>query len=341
MRPLAAAGTTTPEPASSDHAVVRAALPDDQVIRFENVSRFYGDVLGVNQVNLIIGPGVTSLVGPNGAGKSTLMNLMTGLIRPSRGRLRVLGQSPSDPERFFRLVGYCAQLDHFPRGVTGRSFIRDSLLLHGLGPEEAAERTSEALDRVNMLEAADRKLAGHSKGMRQRIRLAQAIAHHPQVLVLDEPLNGLDPMARAETMTLLKALADDGKHVIISSHILHEVDRLSDQVVLLHHGYVVAEGQIHGVRDEVREQPAQILVRCSDPRRLARVAFADEGVVEARIQDDGQGVLVRTREADRFYRLLNQIVAAGEIELEAVAPADDDVGSVYQYLLGNDSGGSS
>ena len=292
---------------------LRPELGEDQVIRFENVSRFYGDVLGVNRVNLTIGPGVTSLVGPNGSGKSTLMNLMTGLIRPSRGRLRVLGLSPSDPERFFRLVGYCAQFDHFPRGVTGRSFIRDSLLLHGLAPDEAAQRTSEALDRVNMTEAADRKLAGHSKGMRQRIRLAQAIAHHPQVLVLDEPLNGLDPMARAETMSLLKALADDGKHVIISSHILHEVDRLSDQVVLLSHGYVVAEGQIHGVRDEVRDQPAQILVRCSDPRRLARLAFDDEGVVEARIQDDGQGLLVRTREADRFYRLLNRAVAAGEI----------------------------
>jgi ABC-2 type transport system ATP-binding protein len=231
-----------PLPEVVSGAATRPALDDDQVIRFENVSRFYGDVLGVNRVNLTIGPGVTSLVGPNGSGKSTLMNLMTGLIRPSRGRLRVLGLSPSDPERFFRLVGYCAQFDHFPRGVTARSFIRDSLLLQGLSVAEANQRTDEALDRVNMTEAAERKLAGHSKGMRQRIRLAQAIAHHPQVLVLDEPLNGLDPMARAETMSLLKALADDGKHVIISSHILHEVDRLSDQVVLLSHGYVVAEG---------------------------------------------------------------------------------------------------
>lgn len=347
MRPLAAepakatateAATAAPELASG--TAESPDLAEDQVIRFENVSRFYGDVLGVNRVNLTIGPGVTSLVGPNGSGKSTLMNLMTGLIRPSRGRLRVLGLSPSDPERFFRVVGYCAQFDHFPRGVTGRSFIRDSLLLQGLPPDEAAQRTSEALDRVNMTEAADRKLAGHSKGMRQRIRLAQAIAHHPQVLVLDEPLNGLDPMARAETMSLLKALADGGKHVIISSHILHEVDRLSDQVVLLSHGYVVAEGQIRGVREEVRDQPAQILVRCSDPRRLALLAFDDEGVVEARIQDDGQGLLVRTRDADRFYRLLNRAVAAGEIELEAVAPADDDVGSVYQYLLGGEGGGS-
>jgi ABC-2 type transport system ATP-binding protein len=325
-------------------------MSDDDLVRFENVSRFYGDVLGVNRVNLALRPGITSLVGPNGSGKSTLLNLLTGLIRPSRGRVRVLGVPPSDPERFFRLVGYCAQFDHFPRGVTGRGFIRDSLLLHGTSLRQAVALTDEALERVGMTDAgvADRKLAGYSKGMRQRIRVAQAIAHHPQVLVLDEPLNGLDPMARAETMALLKAVAqEDGRHVIISSHILHEVDRLSDQVVLLSHGYVVAEGQIHGVRDEVRDQPAQILVRCHDPRRLARLAFEQDAVMEARIQDDGDptlalapALLVRTRDPDRFYRLINRAVVEDGLEIEAVAPADDDVGAVYQYLIGSEGGPS-
>ena len=225
--------------------------------------------------------------------------------------------------------------------MTGRSFIRDSLLLQGLTPDEAAQRTSEALDRVNMTEAADRKLAGHSKGMRQRIRLAQAIAHHPQVLVLDEPLNGLDPMARAETMSLLKALADDGKHVIISSHILHEVDRLSDQVVLLSHGYVVAEGQIHGVRGRgarpARADPGPLLGSppAGAPGLRARSAWSRPAS-----RTTARGCWSAPASADRFYRLLNRAVAAGEIELEAVAPADDDVGSVYQYLLGNESGGS-
>jgi ABC-2 type transport system ATP-binding protein len=329
-------------------------VSEEGLIRFENVSRFYGDVLGVNRINLALRPGITSLVGPNGSGKSTLLNLLTGLIRPSRGRVRVLGVPPSDPERFFRLVGYCAQFDHFPRGVTGRSFIRDSLLLHGMSLRQAVALTDEALERVSMNEAgvADRKLAGYSKGMRQRIRVAQAIAHHPQVLVLDEPLNGLDPMARAETMALLKAVAQGdgpggggGRHVIISSHILHEVDRLSDQVVLLSHGYVVAEGQIHGVRDEVRDQPAQILVRCRDPRRLARLAFEQDAVMEARIQDDGDpalalapALLVRTRDPDRFYRLINRAVVEDGLDIEAVAPADDDVGAVYQYLIGGEGG---
>jgi ABC-2 type transport system ATP-binding protein len=309
-------------------------------ISFEEVSRFYGEVLGVNRITLGIGPGITSLVGPNGAGKSTLMNLMTGLLWPSHGRVRVLGVAPSDPERFFRLVGYCTQFDHFPRGATGRGLINDQLRLHGLDQRTAAMRTAEALERVNMSEAADRKIGACSKGMRQRIRLAQAIAHHPRVLVLDEPLNGLDPMARAETMALLRALAAEGLHVVLSSHILHEVDRISDRVVLLSHGYVVAEGKIHGVRDEVEDQPMQILVRCSRPGRLARLAFEHDHVVEAKIQGDGRGILVRTRDADGFYALLNRVVVEEAMDVEAVVPADDDVGSVYQYLIGPDGGQS-
>ena len=313
---------------------------EDELIVLEGVSKFYGEVLGVNRVSLALSPGVTSLVGPNGSGKTTLMNLITGLIRPTQGRVRVRGVAPSDPERFFRNVGYCSQFDHFPRGAVGRGFIRDTLLLHGFDPASAAERTEEALERVGMTEAAERKIAGYSKGMRQRIRLAQALAHHPRVLVLDEPLNGLDPMARAETMSLLEELAREGLHVLVSSHILHEVDRISDEVVLLSHGYVVAEGEIRGVRDEVKDQPMQILVRCSDPAALARLAFAEDHVVEARIEDDGRGLLVRTRDADRFYRLLNRSVVDAGIEVETVVPADDDVGSVYQYLIGGSGEGA-
>ncbi len=308
----------------------------DHLIVFENVSKFYGDVLGVNRVSLTIGPGVTSLVGPNGSGKTTLMNLMTGLIWPTKGSVRVLGLTAHDPEQFFRLVGYCTQFDSFARGLTGREFIYDSLRLHGLDHQQAASRTEESLERVNMTEAADRKLAAYSKGMRQRVRLAQSISHHPRVLVLDEPLNGLDPMARSESMALFSALGKEGLHVIISSHILHEVDRISDQVILLNSGYVVAEGQIQGVRDEVKEHPMQIMVRCSRPGLLAARLFAHEHIVEAKLHDDGKGLLIRTRDAGEFYGLLHQIVLEGELELEAVAPADDDVNSVYQYLIGSE-----
>jgi ABC-2 type transport system ATP-binding protein len=306
-------------------------------ITFENVSKFYGDVLGVNRVNLSLPPGVTSLVGPNGSGKTTLMNLLTGLIRPTEGRITVLGLPPDQPEELFRRVGYCTQFDSFPKGVTGYSFIFNMLKLHGIDNRQAHRLTWEALERVRLTEAAERKVAGYSKGMRQRIRLAQAISHHPSVLVLDEPLNGLDPMARAESLELFQGLGKQGLHVIVSSHILHEVDKVSDQVVLMSSGYVVAEGQIHAVRTEVKEHPMQILVRCSDPNLLASRVFAQDHVVEAKLSDDGKGVLVRTRDADRFYLLLNQLVVNDNLNLETVAPADDDVNSVYQYLIGSEN----
>jgi ABC-2 type transport system ATP-binding protein len=309
-----------------------------ELIIFDDVSKFYGEILGVNRVNLQIAPGITSLVGPNGAGKSTLMNLMTGLLRPTRGSITLLGISTDKPEQLFRKVGYCTQFDSFPRGVTGREFISSFLLVHGFDRKKAAELTEAALERVSLLDAADRKVAAYSKGMRQRIRLAQSIAHQPAVMILDEPLNGLDPMVRAETIALFRKLASEGLHLIISSHILHEVDMMSDSVVLLNNGYIVAEGNVHGVRDEMEEHPMQILIRCDQPSKLAAYVFAQDHVVEARLHEDRRGLFVKTRDADRFYLLLNRIVADGEINMESIAPVDDDLSAVYQYLIGSGGG---
>jgi ABC-2 type transport system ATP-binding protein len=308
--------------------------PNDQVI-FENVSKFYGDVLGVNRVNLHIPPGVTSLVGPNGSGKTTLMNLMTGLIRPSRGHIAVLGIPTDRPEELFRYVGYCTQFDSFPKGFTGYQFIYSYLRLYGCAHGEADDLTWRAIERVNLVDAAKRKIAGYSKGMRQRIKLAQATCHGPSVLVLDEPLNGLDPLVRAETIALFRSLAEDGMHVIISSHILHEVDAISDQVILLSNGYVVAEGKIKGVRGEMQDHPMQILIRCNKPEELAAKVFEQSSAVEAQIHKDGLGLLIKTRDADKFYLMLNHIAQNG-VAIESVAPADDDVNSVYEYLIGSE-----
>jgi len=309
-------------------------------IVFDDVSKFYGEILGVNRVSLQIEPGITSLVGPNGAGKSTLMNLMTGLLRPTRGRITILDIPTDRPEQLFKKLGYCTQFDSFPRGLTGREFISSFLLVHGYEKKKALALTATALERVSLLDAADRKVAAYSKGMRQRIRLAQAIAHQPSVLILDEPLNGLDPMVRAETIALFRKLASDGLHVIISSHILHEVDMMSDRVILLNNGYVVAEGNVHGVRDEMEEHPMQILIRCNQPAKLAARVFDKDHVVEARLHEDGLGLFVKTRDADRFYLLLNQVVAEGEINIESIAPVDDDLSAVYQYLIGSEGSSS-
>ena len=307
---------------------------NDRII-FEDVSKFYGEILGVNRVNLSIPPGITSLVGPNGSGKTTLMNLMTGLVKPSRGRIELLGRPIDDPENLFKFVGYSAQFDAFPKGLTGFQFIYSYLCLSGM-PLQEAERTAwQAIERVNMVDAASRKVAAYSKGMRQRIRLAQALAHNPKVLVLDEPLNGLDPLARSEMIALFRASAAEGCYVIISSHILHEVDVISDQVILLSNGYVVAEGQIQSVRSEIQEHPTQILIRCDRPRELAARLFESEYTIEASIHNDGRGLLLKTRDADRFYLAMNQLALNG-IQIESIAPADDDVLSVYEYLIGNE-----
>lgn len=305
----------------------------DTDIVFRNVSKFYGEVLGVNRVDLSIPPGITSLVGPNGSGKTTLMNLMTGLLQPTEGEVTVRGIAPDDPERLFRILGYCAQFDSFPKGATGRSFIEGYLRVHGWTRQETRAKTEEVLQSVSLTEAAGRKVAGYSKGMRQRIRLAQAIAHDPQVLVLDEPLNGLDPMARAEMIALFQELARAGRHLILSSHILHEVDLISDQVILLNEGYIVAEGDIRGVRSEMDDRPLQVMIRCSRPSLLASQVFSKDSVVEARIHEDGEGLLVSTRDASRFFLLLNRVVLEHGLKIESVSPADDDVHAVYQYLI--------
>ena len=310
----------------------------DNQITFTNVSRFYGEVLGINKVSLSIPPGITSLVGPNGSGKTTLMNLMTGLIHATQGEITVLGIAPNDPERLCRAVGYCAQFDAFPKGINGYQFIYSFLRMYGFDHQECDRRTMASLEMVGLTEARNRPVAAYSKGMRQRVKLAQATAHDPPVLVLDEPLNGLDPLARAEAIALFQEWGKTGKHVIVSSHILHEVDRISDQVILLSQGYVVAEGQIQSVRGEVKDQPMQILVRCSQPNQLAARLFLENHVVEAKLHTNGREILLRTTDADGFYLLLNRIVLDSGMEVESVAPADDDVNSVYQYLIGGEGG---
>jgi ABC-2 type transport system ATP-binding protein len=310
------------------------------VIVFENVSKFYGEVLGVNRVSLAIGPGITSLVGPNGSGKTTLMNLMTGLLAPTRGSVTLDGVRPDRPEILMSRVGYCTQYDAFPPGLTGYEFVHGLLRLHGFDEADCRERARRAIKAAGLEEAAGRRVAGYSKGMRQRIRLAQAIAHDPELVVLDEPLNGLDPMARAETIALFQQLSREGRTVVLSSHILHEVDLLSDRVVLVHHGYVVAEGDISGVRDEIEERPMQILLRCDRPSLVASRIFELDSAVEIKLHDDRKGLLVRTRDAESFYLLVNRLVLEHGLDLEAVAPVDGDVEAVYRYLIegeGSDS----
>jgi ABC-2 type transport system ATP-binding protein len=302
-------------------------------IEFESVSKFYDETLGVDRVELTIPPGVTSLVGPNGAGKTTLLNLLTGLVRPTRGTVHVLGIPTDAPERLFRILGYCAHYDVFPPGVTGRSFIECWLGLHGFSRRQIARLTEEAIERVGLGDAAKRRIQTYSKGMRQRIRLALALSHQPKVLVMDEPLNGLDPMARADAMELFQGLGREGMHVIISSHVLHEIERISDRVILLAQGYVVADGPIQDIRGEMTEHPLQMRIRCKEPNRLAARLFEGGLAVEVKLHEDGMGLLARTRNMDAFCRFVERCVLCDGIELESIKPVDDDAFALYRYLV--------
>jgi ABC-2 type transport system ATP-binding protein len=302
-------------------------------VTFDEVSKFYGDVLGVNRVTLNIPPGITSLVGPNGSGKTTLMNLMTGLIYPDSGSISMRGISPRDPERMMKITGYATQYDAAPRWATGFSFITTGLLLYGYGRREAEEKAWKALERLSLTDAAHRRMAAYSKGMRQRMRLAQAIAHEPDLLLLDEPLNGLDPLVRAETIALFRAWAAEGRHVILSSHVLQEVDVISDQVILIANGMIIAEGKIRDVREEIHEHPSQFIIRCRDASRVAALLFNEDHITEIRLNEDRMGLLVMTRDREQFSRTIGRIALEG-FGIDSVIPADENVDALYEYLIG-------
>ena len=304
------------------------------IISLDRASLRYGPILGLSPTSFELpdGGGITGLLGPNGAGKSSLLQLLSGLLPPSGGEVRVFGEAPFRNAAVLSRLGLVPEGDRLPTGLRGDRWLRMMGELSGLSGEGLAAAVARSLATVGMTERAHLTFTRMSKGMRQRIRLAQSISHDPQVLVLDEPLNGLDPLVRAETIALFKDKAATGSHVIISSHVLHEVDLISDQVILMTGGYVVAEGQIKGVRNEIADHPMQILIRCKRPSELAARMFDEASVVEAKVHSDGGGLLIKTTTPDRFYLMLNQI-ALNDVGIETVAPVDDDVNSVYEYLI--------
>jgi ABC-2 type transport system ATP-binding protein len=246
------------------------------------------------------------------------------------------GLSPRDPLRLMKITGYATQYDSAPRGLTGFEFLTSSLLLRGCTRDEARRRAWKALERVSLTEAGERKVGAYSKGMRQRVRLAQAIAHEPDILVLDEPLNGLDPLVRAETIALFREYAEAGRHVLLSSHVLQEVDVFSDQVILIANGMILAEGQIRNVREEIHEHPSQYLLHCRNASRVAALLFAEDHISEIKLDPEAGGLLVQTRNREAFSRALSRIALAGH-DIDGVIPTDENVDALYEYLIGGRS----
>jgi ABC-2 type transport system ATP-binding protein len=304
----------------------------EPLVDAEQLSKWYGQVSGLNDVTVKIPPGITGLLGPNGAGKSTFMKLMTGQLKPSKGSIKVLGESIwGNPSVYFK-IGFCPEQDAYYDRMTGLEWIIALVRLNGFSETEAAEAGKRALEQVDLLDASDKKIGAYSKGMRQRVKMAQAIVHDPDLLILDEPLTGMDPLMRRKTIRFIKDWARAGKHIIVSSHILHEIESMTSNILLINNGRIVAEGNVHAIRDLIDTHPHTVYVRGADPRALARRFLVDDDVLSLKFEPGA--VVVETAKPDAFYARLTELAANGDAgTIEEVASPDDNLQAVFRYLV--------
>jgi ABC-2 type transport system ATP-binding protein len=306
-----------------------AAAP--ALLAFDRASKWYGPVIGVNEVTLELGPGITGLVGPNGAGKSTLMKLATGQLRPDLGGVTLRGVPAHRAAAMWHL-GYCAEADAFYEEMSGRQFVTAMARLFGFGRGEAERRTAAVLERVGMADRADRKLRGYSKGMRQRVKLAQALVHDPELLILDEPLNGIDPLGRLEMSRLFRELADQGKSLLISSHQLEELERLTDRVLVMARGRLVAQGTVAQIRNLFEDQPFSIRIDCDRPRELAAALLRLPDVLGVELGSE-RTVVARARNPQRFFRALGGLVLGDGFDVGRLETLDVSAQAILDYVL--------
>ena len=302
------------------------------LVRADGVSKWYGQVSGLNNVTVSIPPGITGLLGPNGAGKSTFMKLMTGQLKPSQGTIRVLGEPIWGNPPIFSRIGFCPEQDAFYDRMTGLEWVTALVRLNGYSEADADAAAKRALERVELLDAAGKKIGAYSKGMRQRVKMAQALVHDPDLLILDEPLTGMDPLMRRKTIRLIKDWARAGKHIIVSSHILHEIESMTSNILLINNGRIVAEGNVHQIRDLIDTHPHTVYVRGADPRALARRFLVEDDVLSMKFESDA--VVVETARPDNFYARLTELAASGEAgQIDEVQSPDDNLQAVFKYLV--------
>ncbi len=299
------------------------------VIDVHSATKRYGDVVALSDVSVEIGAGVTGLLGPNGAGKTTLLKLMAGLLAPTSGTVQLWGESPRSRPSLYGRIGYCPEGETLYGFMTGRAFLAMNAGLHGLDdPEGAAQR---ALEHVDLLDQAEKRIRAYSRGMRQRIKMAQALLHDPDALLLDEPLKGADPTQRRTLMELIVRLGEAGKTVVVSSHVLHEVERMASDIVLIHRGRLLASGDYHAIRDAMDGRPHKVSLAADAPRRLAAVLTEGDLVNGVELQEGR--VVVDVSDPSRFYRDLPRVALESEIRLTEIASLDEDLESVFRYLV--------
>lgn len=299
---------------------------------FTGVSKWYGEVIGINQVSVEIGGGVIGLLGPNGAGKSTMLKVLTGQLRPSSGRVEILGMRPWNNPKVFRRLGYCPDTEGVYADMSAMDFAVTMGMLAGFGVIESMRRARQRLELLGLGDHAHRRLGSYSKGMRQRAKLAVALMHEPDVIVLDEPLNGLDPMGRRMMLDLMRQLGEEGRTVIVSSHILHEVEALTRNVVLIHHGRILAHGHIEEIRSMIENQPLTLLVKTPQARTLGAALASLPCVNTLEFRED-KALVIRTSEPERAYEAIQACVLEKGIDVNVLHPLDENLDAVFQYLV--------
>jgi ABC-2 type transport system ATP-binding protein len=304
------------------------------VITASNLSKYYGNVLGLNDVTLDIADGITGLLGPNGAGKSTFMKLINGQMKPNIGHVTVRGRKVWNNPAIFRSIGFCPENDVFYEEMTGFEFVTGLLRFYGYSGSDIKDRAARALDIVELTKDKDRLIRGYSRGMRQRVKFAQAIAHDPEIVILDEPLSGLDPLGKRKLIKLIKDFKAEGRTVLVSSHVLPEIEALTTEIVLIHQGKILAQGDIPYVRELIESHPHMISVRSSDPRALAACFVGDRSIQKMSFGPDGRTLVVETHKRDDFFGRLTGVVVAGGIEVEEISSPDDNLQAVFEYLVG-------
>ncbi len=317
----------TPQPATADPIPEPTTWP----IEVTGASKWFGQLVAVSDASFRIGPGVTALLGPNGAGKSTMLRMLCGLTRPSRGTVRVHGGDPNRERALARRIGLVPQQESVFEKMSAFEFVRVAAVLQGLDhPADAARR---ALGVVELEPGDPRATSTYSKGMRQRVKVAQAIVHEPDVIVLDEPLTGLDPRQRLSMITLFQQLGVDGRCVVVSSHVLDEVERFGSRVLVMVQGRLAAEGDFRALRDLMDDRPHRVRIRSDRPRTVATGLIEAEAVVGVELEVDGS-MIVETTQVARFRHALAGVAQAGDAQLFEVTPLDDDLESVFRYLVG-------
>jgi ABC-2 type transport system ATP-binding protein len=330
----ATAGSLVPVRTEQSHRPPESRAP---LLLFEQVSKWYGSVLALNQVTLELTGGITGLVGANGVGKSTLLRMANGQLRPTLGRVSVRGTDAWN-WRARRLVGYCPDIDAFYEDLSGRQFVLAMAKLCGYTRSESRSRTEHVLARVGMSDRADRKLRGYSKGMRQRIKLSQSLLHEPELLILDEPLSGIDPIGRQELLELFQALAAQGKCLLISSHELEALEKLTNHVVIMARGRVAAVGTLQQIRDLLDDHPLSVRIDVSHTREVAKLLLAIPEVlavdVAPKLPDSDNSLIVKARNPKRFFAAFGKLAVEQNLEVRRLEPLDESAHAILGYLLG-------